>query len=129
MHHAKSVLDIVVEGALLGELRGIIDELDVMLDIRSQQRKALREFQNSIQDLIARPSTVGLSKSKEVIWDDGDAKRTVYQRRTFYNTLETGLRLLASLENQVLDIRILKERAQRTERDVSYEVPVIAGEG
>jgi len=121
-----------VAGALLREIRGVLDELDIIIDIKSQQQKVLKEFKNSVEYMMAHSSTtlkeMGLSKHEEVTGDDGDGHRTVYQRQKSYNTLQTGKTLMASLENHVSDIKSLKEKAQRAEKNVSHRVLMIAVE-
>lgn len=87
---AKSLLDVNPEGDLSREIKDILDELHIMLNIKSKQQRVLRDFQKHVEYILApelaiakdmgtaRQNTVTAPKLPEVPKDNatnGDSEK------------------------------------------------------
>jgi hypothetical protein len=74
---AKALLDINPEGELLREVKDILDELHIMLNIKNKQQRVFKQFRKHVTSILAP----GLALSKEIgtaklkkLTGDGDSK-------------------------------------------------------
>ena len=134
---AKSLLDINPEGALLREIKDILDELHIMINIKNQQHQVFKQFQQHVKHMIA-PSLalskkVGTAKPEKVeanypdaepLEESGEEEAEEQQSkqeeadRDAKWTLESGLDFLAGLNDRLADLGNLKESAENTEKAV-----------
>ena len=132
---AKSLLDINPEGNLLREIKDILDELHIMLDIKSIQQRILKDFRKHVEFLIVPQFADfgGLRKpkgAKKIHEGDPDTEYERWGRNKMTKedftaerdarwTMELGLNLSASLDDRVADLKALKDGGERTETAVS----------
>jgi hypothetical protein len=139
---AKSLLDINPEGELLREIKDILDELHIMLNIKSKQQRVFKQFKKHIEYMIApglaQSKEIGTAKQKKVLGDTDnedsdsqeedltDEKKKVKREgnekaeRDARWTLEFALDLSTGLDDRIADLNNLKESAEHTERAVSF---------
>lgn len=138
---AKSLLDINPEGELLREIKDILDELHIMLNIKSKQQRVFKQFQKHIKSMIApalaRSQQIGTAKPENILGDaDGEDSNVIQGGQDHGKrkekgegadkaekdaglTLEFALDLSASLDDRITDLNNLKESAEHTEKAVS----------
>jgi hypothetical protein len=124
------------------EIKDILDELHVMIDIKTIQRRVLRDFNRNVEHIIANPlamsKTIGTAKSKRVTGGltDGSTQERVtnmmsqtaedhFQARLELNvksTLQFASAVTAGLEDQSTDLKDLQKRAGRVETAVSSNI-------
>ncbi|PMD59492.1 uncharacterized protein K444DRAFT_613449 [Hyaloscypha bicolor E] len=128
---ARSLLDINPEGYLSTTIKNVVDELNIILDIKSNQQKALKDFQKHVDYILAPYMTIardiGIDKQR------GDERRvsTDSEERTKMDTqisraaekdakwtMESSIRVSADLENRIIDLSHLKESAENIEKAV-----------
>jgi hypothetical protein len=131
------LLDINPEGELLREVKDILDELHIMLNIKNKQQRVFKQFRKHVTSILAP----GLALSKEIgtaklkkLTGDGDSenedddssekKKTRSEaeakaERDTKWTLEYALDLAAGLDDRIADLNSLKESAEHTEKAVS----------
>jgi hypothetical protein len=139
---AKSLLDINPEGELLREIKDILDELHIMLNIKSKQQRVFKQFKKHIEYMIApglaQSKEIGTAKQKTVLGDTDNEDSNLHEGRLFYGkrrakgegsekaerdarwTLEFALDLSAGLDDRIADLHNLKESADHTEKAVSF---------
>jgi hypothetical protein len=146
---AKSLLDINPEGDLSREIKDVLDELHIMLNIKSKQQRVLKDFQKHVEYILApelaiakdmgtaRAKTVTALKipnNQQTSTANEDTDKTEHQGNTEKIrekmalkaekdakwTMEFAIRLSADLNNRVVDLNHLKESAQHTEKAVSF---------
>jgi hypothetical protein len=139
---AKALLDINPEGKLLREVKDILDELHIMLNIKNKQQRVFKQFTKHITSIIAPglalSKEIGTAKQKKVT-GDGDSEDEVKvlvaaqtsQKRKARSaaevkaerdtkwTLEFAIDLSAGLDDRIADLNNLKESAEHTEKAVS----------
>jgi hypothetical protein len=139
---AKSLLDINPEGDLSREIKDILDELHIMLNIKSKQQRVLKDFQKHIKYILApelaiaedigtaRVKTVTALKipdNQKTASANGDTDKTeeteihrqaLKAEKDAKWTMEFVIRLSADLNNRVVDLNHLKESAEHTEKAV-----------
>jgi hypothetical protein len=98
---AKSLIDINLEGHLLREVKDILDELHIMLDIKSIQQRILKQYRKHVEYLLA-PKLFRDPADPEARWSS-----------------ELGINLAAVLDDRVTDLKALKDSGERTETAVS----------
>lgn len=59
------LLNISTEGKLQAEIKDVIDELDIMIDIYSQQQVVMKKFKKSVEDILSRPRPDGSGNDKQ----------------------------------------------------------------
>lgn len=138
---AKSLLDINPEGELLREIKDILDELHIMLDIKNKQQRVFKQFKKHIEYMIApglaQSKEIGTAKQKTVLGGteneqckepkglpadgkrEGGGEAPDNAERDARWTLEFALELSAGLDDRIADLNNLKESAEHTEKAVS----------
>jgi len=133
------LLDINPEGELLREIKDILDELHIMINIKTQQQRVFKEFRKHVEYIIA-PSLalskkIGTAKQKKVT-GNVDAKVSEDEKDDQGNrkargengdraerdakwTLQFALDLSAGLNDRIVDLNNLKDSAEHTEKAVS----------
>jgi hypothetical protein len=141
---AKSLLDINPEGELLREIKDILDELNIMMNIKVKQQRVFKQFRKHVEYMIAPglalSKKIGTAKQKKVTGDtdveDSDAserkndkgkKRSKEEgngkaERDAKWTLEFALDLSAGLDDRFADLNNLKENAEHTEKAASIPI-------
>jgi hypothetical protein len=131
------LLDINPEGELLREVKDILDELHIMLNIKNKQQRVFKQFRKHVTSILAP----GLALSKEIgtakqkkITGDGETEdednnnseekkaRSEAEAKTERDTkwtLEYALDLSTRLDDRIADLNNLKESAEHTEKAVS----------
>ena len=102
---AKVLLDINPEGKLVREIKDILDELNIMIQIKKYQERVLAEFikhSNHISEALR-------NNTEEKIED----KRAEWWRKEYARDIEAGLK------DRVADLNNLKESAESAEKAVS----------
>jgi hypothetical protein len=139
---AKSLLDINPEGELLREIKDILDELHIMLNIKSKQERVFKQFRKHIMYMIAPglalSQEIGTAKHKKVLGDTDDEDSNVQHgseenrkkkrksegddkaEKDARMTLEFALDLSAGLDDRIADLKNLQESAEHTEKAVSF---------
>jgi hypothetical protein len=116
------------------EIKDILDELHIMLNIKSKQQRVLKDFRKHVEYILApevaiakdmgtaRVKTVTALKTpdtqkieKEMM--DGQALKAEKDAKW---TMELATRLSADLDDRVVDLNYLKESAEHTEKAVGY---------
>jgi hypothetical protein len=124
---SKSLLDINPEGSLLGEIKDIQDELDLMINIKSKQQRVFKEFNKNVKLMIAHglalSEELGTAKPADVAAGqtgfEGDQTVVASIPSTDAQwTLQFGFDLAARLDDRVEDLRNLKASAERAEKAV-----------
>jgi hypothetical protein len=131
------LLDINPEGKLLREIKDILDELHIMINIKSKQQRVFKEFKKHVLHIIdpslamskeigtARPKGVRGNGDEEELDNDDRRKRAVKNeedqkaKRDAKWTIEFALDLSAGLDDRIVDLNNLKESAEHTEKAVS----------
>ncbi len=111
---AKVLLDINPEGKLVREIKDILDELNIMIQIKKHQERVLAEFlkhSNHILEELRKSSPVG---SEAAVED----KRAEWWRKEYAHDIEAGLK------DRVAELNNLRESAENAEKAVSrrYEL-------
>jgi hypothetical protein len=131
------LLDINPEGELLREVKDILDELHIMLNIKNKQQRVFKQFRKHVTSILAPglalSKEIGTAKQKKITGDGGsededndnsEKKKTrseaeaKVERDTKW-TLEYALDLSAGLDDRIADLNSLKESAEHTEKAVS----------
>jgi hypothetical protein len=102
---AKAFLDINPEGKLVREIKDILDELNIMIQIKKHQERVLAEFMKHVNHISEE-----LRKNTEVKTED---KRAEWWRKEYAHDIEAGLK------DRVADLNNLKESAENAEKAVS----------
>jgi hypothetical protein len=133
-------LDINPEGKLVREVKDILDELNIMIQIKKHQERVLAEFikhadeisealrKEEIQREERRKSELreeehrrvwngsGPSDARNGIVAELKHKRAEFWRRECTRDIETGLK------DRVTDLNNLKDSAEKAEKDVSIRI-------
>ena len=145
---AKSLLDINPEGDLSREIKDVLDELHIMLNIKSKQQRVLKDFQKHIKYILAPEismeedieTALKIPDNQKTASANGDTDKTGDQGNTGDTgekavidsqalkaekaekdakwTMEFVIRLSADLNNRVVDLNHLKESTEHTEKAV-----------
>ncbi|PVH76685.1 hypothetical protein DL98DRAFT_464692 [Cadophora sp. DSE1049] len=133
---AKSLLDINPEGKLLREIKDILDELHIMINIKKKQHRVFKQFRKHVEYMIAPPLSlakeIGTARQKKITGDtdsDDDDSRTSGKaikrvdsierekmEKSAKWTLEFAHDLAADLDDRVTDLNNLRESAEHTEK-------------
>jgi hypothetical protein len=133
------LLDINPEGELLREVKDILDELHIMLNIKSKQQRVFKQFRKHVTSILAPglalSKEIGTAKQKKITGDGGsedednennekrktrsEAEAKANAERDTKWTLEYALDLSAGLDDRIADLNSLKESAEHTEKAVS----------
>lgn len=111
---ARALLDINPEGKLVREIKDILDELNIMIQIKKQQERVLAEFMKHANHISEELRKEELRKTKLGEEDDagiGD-KRADWWRKEYARDIEAGLK------DRISDLNNLKESAENAERAV-----------
>lgn len=141
---AKSLLDINPEGELLREIKDILDELHIMMNIKIKQQRVFKQFKKHVEYMIAPglalSKEIGTAKQKKVTGDTdvedsepSESKKDKGKKtsKTEGNdkaerdakwTLEFAVDLSAGLDDRIADLNNLKESAEHTEKAVSVQI-------
>jgi hypothetical protein len=133
---ARALLDINPEGELLREVKDILDELHIMLNIKNKQQRVFKQFRKHVTSILAPglalSKEIGTAKQKKITGDgdfeveDDDSSEMKKARseaeakaeRDTKWTLEYALDLSAGLDDRIADLNSLKESAEHTEKAV-----------
>ncbi|KAH7383037.1 hypothetical protein BKA64DRAFT_175090 [Cadophora sp. MPI-SDFR-AT-0126] len=133
---AKSLLDINPEGRLLREIKDILDELHIMINIKKQQHRAFKQFRKHVEYMIAPPLSlakeIGTARQKKITGDSDiedddsgtpgkaikriDSLERDKMEKSAKWTLEFAHDLAADLDDRVADLNNLRESAEHTEK-------------
>jgi hypothetical protein len=102
---AKALLDINPEGKLVREIKDILEELNIMIQIKKHQERVLAEFMKHVNHISEE-----LRKNAEEIVED---RRAEWWRKEYAHDIENGLK------DRVADLNNLKETAESAEKAVS----------
>jgi hypothetical protein len=106
---AKVLLDINPEGKLVREIKDILDELNIMIQIKKHQERVLAEFvkhANHISEELQNPSDEA----------SGEDKRAEWWRKEYAHDIEAGLK------DRVAELNNLRESAESAEKAVSTRI-------
>jgi hypothetical protein len=106
---AKVLLDINPEGKLVREIKDILDELNIMIQIKKHQERVLAEFMkhtNHISEELQNSSPTGTKAATE-------DKRSEWWRNAYAHDIEAGLK------DRVAELNNLRESAENAEKAVS----------
>ena len=133
----KSLLDINPEGKLLREIKDILDELHIMINIKNKQQRVFKEFKKHVLHVIdpglAMSKEIGTARPRDVRGnaDEGETDESGKGKKPVKNeddqksqrdakwTIEFALDLSAGLDDRIVDLNNLKESAEHTEKAVS----------
>ena len=134
---ARALLDINPEGELLREVKDILDELHIMLNIKNKQQRVFKQFRKHVTSILAPglalSKEIGTAKQKKITGDGGSddedndstekkkikSEAEAKAERDTKWTLEYALDLSAGLDDRIADLNSLKESAEHTEKAVS----------
>jgi len=102
---AKALLDINPEGKLVREIKDILEELNIMIQIKKHQERVLAEFMKHANHI-----SEALRKDAEEIVED---RRAEWWRKEYAHDIENGLK------DRVADLNNLKESAENADKAVS----------
>jgi hypothetical protein len=108
---AKALLDINPEGKLVREIKDILDELNIMIQIKKHQERVLSEFMKHANHI----SEELRNNAGEKIED----KRAEWWRKEYAHEIEAGLK------DRVADLNNLKESAESAENAVSIRKEIL----
>jgi hypothetical protein len=109
---AQKLLDINTEGKLLVEIKDILDELNMIIDIKNQQKQVSKQFQKHLNHMIAPNVTL-------TSYSEGGREHRDGVRRDSRGTLSAAFDLSASLDDQIAYLSNLKEISGHNEKAVS----------
>lgn len=137
---SRALLDINPEGKLVREIKDILDELNIMIQIKKHQERVLGEFmkhanhisealqEEALQREVVRRKE-GLEEEYRKVWQQDDAsgprdaqggnqahveeKRAYFWRKEHARDIETGVK------DRMSDLTNLKESAESAEKAVS----------
>jgi hypothetical protein len=139
--NAKSLLDINPEGELLREVKDILDELHIMINIKIKQQQVLKQFRKHVEYILvpnfALSKEIGTANQNKVIGDvdgeesvacgskndkgkNGSKSEDDKVERDAKWTLKSAIDLSASLDDRIADLNALKESAEYTEKAASF---------
>jgi hypothetical protein len=136
-HKTKSLININVEGKLLGEIKDILDEVHIMLSIQSTQQSLLKDFTRSVESILAPAlqlsKEIGTARQVKTIVGGDDSsdeddfiakrrkgsERAEKRRRDVSWTLMFARDVSASLADRITELNRLKDSGERTEKAVS----------
>jgi len=113
---AKALLDINPEGKLVREIKDILDELNIMIQIKKHQERVLAEFMkhaNHISEDLQKSSPVQAKAAAE-------DKRAEWWRKEYAHEIEAGLK------DRIADLNNLRESAENAEKAVSIRSELLS---
>jgi hypothetical protein len=94
---AKSLLDIAPEIDLSRNTKDVVDELQIIINIKNMQQRVLHDFHKHLESI--------LMPHKNAKW-----------------TMDFITRLSRDLDNRIEDLNRLRESAEQTEKAVSFSI-------
>lgn len=117
------LLNIKKEGELQREIKDIIDELDIMIYISTQQRDVMKKFKKEVTHIL---DPLGMWKDKltttPIAGTQGDGAKdadTKKRHDDYFWFVNTAEELLSDVDDQIGELEGLKKSAESTSTSVS----------
>ena len=121
-----ALLHINTEGNLLKEVKDILDELHILLQINFQQQKVAEVFVRQIRHFIVPQATFATELKLESPIDPGLMYQGNFsnkdQLEAVRSTLTRADNLLRGIQGRILELRTLEKAAKHTTQSVSFAI-------
>lgn len=115
------LLNINKEGQLQREIKDIIDELDIMIYITTQQRDVIKKFKKEVMHILD-PSGIWKDKLPNTPISDLTDENKRKRHNDYFWFVNTAEELLGDVDDQIGELKGLRKSAESTSTSVSLSV-------
>lgn len=117
-------LNINKEGQLQREIKDIIDELDIMIYISTQQRDVIKKFKKEVMHILD-PSGTWKDKLPTTPISDSKDKSSKKRQDDYFWFVNTADELLGDVDDQIGELEGLRKSAESTSTSVSPSIETL----